>query len=135
MMSVLNDPSAPPTRKDAMATAAAPYVHCRFATAPSLPPAGTNSGANTSTTGFTILSIGRGGRYCSETGQITFDDGTLATPEDTAFRPYKPTALLELQSTPPTVEPPERLPVLESEDDGKVERLDRWRRREEPGGE
>jgi hypothetical protein len=130
LLAVLRDPNSSPSRKDAAAQAACPYIHPKLSMTASAS-IGANAGSSTTTTNFTILSIARGGRYCEETGQITFDDGTLATPEDTRFRPYEPTVLLELQSAPTTVEPPERLPVLESEDDDKVERLDRWRRRDE----
>ena len=104
------------------AAQAAPYVHCRLSATATV-----NASANSSCgpLQLTILSVPRGAQIVD--GQIVWPDGTPATAEETAFRPYKPTpALPALTDQSAAVEP---LEVIEPEPDGKVEVLDVWRRR------
>jgi hypothetical protein len=125
MMAVLNDPGSPPSRKDAAAVAAAPYMH------PKLNLSATselNGGGRLGPCQLTILSVPHGCQIID--GQLVWPDtGALATAEETEFKPY--TGTPGLPALPDLSAAVERLEVIEPEpeDAGKVERLDVWRRR------
>ena len=104
MMNVLHDPNATPTRKDAMAASAAPYVHCKLsATAIVDVP-----DANYRPLEITILALPRGCQVAAD-GSIVHPDGTLASVEETRFEPAVPTPGLDA-----TASEPAPLPQLES---------------------
>jgi hypothetical protein len=124
MMNVLHDPDATPTRKDAAAANAAPYVHCKLsatAVVDVLRP-----DPNYTPPSFTIVCVPNGGQYDPKTGKISYADGTVADPPP--FTPYTPTP--ELTALPAPAELVEPLLVHElDEADDKVEVLNAWRRR------
>ena len=76
-----------------------------------------------------IFSIPRGGRI-TENGNVVVDGEVVAPTSVTPFEPSPPLELTEPEASSPPPPPPEPpLPVLEFEDDGKVESLSAWRRR------
>jgi hypothetical protein len=125
MLAIISDESAPEHRRDAMAVASASFVHPKLSAVANVSPSATGCIAT-----IQILGIARGGRYDSSTGTVTFPDGSNALEP---FQPMQPTAGLTDQTAEPAA--PEVLEPLEvtkpEADDGKVERLDRWRRRDD----
>ena len=123
MMNVLHDPNATPTRKDAMAASAAPYVHCKLSATATL----NVPDVNYTPPEIKIYALPRGCQVVD--GRIVHPDGSEASPEETAFTPFKatPDLLPALPSSEPASAEP--LPVLEAEDDPKIELLDAHRRR------
>jgi hypothetical protein len=123
MMNVLHDPNATPTRKDAMAASAAPYVHCKLsATAIVDVP-----DANYRPPEIKIYAVPRGCQIVD--GVIVHPDGSEATDEETKFEPFKATP--DLLPALPSPEPAsaEPLEVLEPVDDDKIAVLNAHRRR------
>jgi hypothetical protein len=126
MMAVLNDPGSPPSRKDAAAAAAAPYMHPKL-----------NLSATSELNGggridnITIISVPRGAQYCPDTGLIRYEDGLEVSPPE--FVPLEPTpGFDELPPAQPPVPEPSTPPPVEAVDvldNPKLTRLDRWRDR------
>jgi hypothetical protein len=120
MLAILNDPDAAQQRKDQMAISAAPFMHPRLAMTASVGGAGGGSIES-----VVVVGVPRGAQYDSATGLIKYADGLEVSPP-----PFQP--LLPSPDVVPAVDhpEPEPLPVIEpAADDGKVERLDAWRRR------
>ena len=136
MLSVLNNPNAPEARKDQMAAAAAPYMH------PKLNLSATSEVNGAGCIGeVSIVCVPRGAQFNSSTGMIKYDDGLeISPPPFTSLEPTPdvvPVADTDTclpEPVPPAQPEPAPLEVYEPVDDGKVESLARWRRRDEPSG-
>jgi phage terminase small subunit len=133
MMNVLNDPNAPPARKDAMAACAAPFLHPKLATTTPHALKGGDAGRG-GVLQLTIVSIPRGGQFNRDTGMITYGDDLEAPPPP--FRPYEPTPALPTMFDalpPPAADTdPSSLPEpLPEPEDPKITPLAAWRRRSE----
>lgn len=128
LLAVMRDPEAEQSRRDRAAEVAAGYLHARPAQVEAVV-SRRNGGAVAGETidVVQIFCIPRGGRI-TENGNVVVD-GEVVGP--TSVTPFEPSPPLELTDQRPAVRPPPEppLPVLESEDDGKVESLSAWRRR------
>jgi hypothetical protein len=117
LLQVMRDPATTPTRKDAAAACAAPYLHPRLAMTATLDA----SAEPCPPLKLTIVAVPRGGQYDAKTGKISYADGTVADPPP--FEPFRPTPSLEPMPDEPMpvaqIEPPlgVRL-VVDNEDDG-----------------
>jgi hypothetical protein len=113
-----------------------PYCHPRLG----VQSADATNGTGCGTVKLTLLCIPRGAQYDSASGLIRYEDGVECNPP--GFTPMAPTpdvfdalpapAVDMDDPRPPAPPQPEPLAVLESEpDDGKIESLAAWRRRDE----
>lgn len=121
LIAVLRDPKAEQSRRDRAAEVCLPFLHPRLA---AIEVARRNrsavAGDNLNT--MQVLSVPRGCRIV---------DGVVI--DGTELAPYTPTPALTDQTVASDPKPPEPLlEVLEVVDDGKVEPLDRWRRKPDP---
>ena len=103
-----------------MAKSSAAYCHPRLGMVTTVPPPASGGCINN----ITIITIPRGAMLDVKSGLITVD-GSPAAPDP--FEPFSPTP--ELAALPAPIEPEPEVEEIEPEADGKIERLDSWRRR------
>jgi hypothetical protein len=127
MLQVLNDPNTPATRRDFMASQAAPYLHARRATASPTP---ANGAGGCGTVKLTIVAVPRGCQFNPQTQMIVYPDGTET--DAPPFVGAEPTPAIDALPAPAVASdptPPAPLPVIEVEPSDKLAVLDAWRRK------
>jgi hypothetical protein len=132
MIAIMEDTSADPQRRDAMAVAAATYCHPRLSSI-------TTSNTNVNFEGggdisLQILAVPRGA-LIDKSGKVVLDgEGAELTP----IEPYAGTPGIDaMPQLPPPVEsaPAESSPVEPESDATNIMPLNAWRRRDDAGGQ